>query len=217
MFHGSFISIALGFLMMAQQMDNPLPFQPGADINFANQVELDDVQDSDEVELKIFDSLNDAESSDFIFEVLPTLQSLIVADDQIKLRLYFIPDELNSVQMRAAEVLKCSSDQSIFWQMLNKIHENKTSLSDRLFLNLTKELGADVNLLQDCLANQTYRPLVDEDIVTAKQYQIKFFPSIIINHHQLIGYQPIENIKKLIDELKIEIKNRLMNQSVVTE
>jgi len=182
--------------------------------NFTDMVQQSPSGPYDSVRIDIFDDLTCTECDDFILNTLPKIKNLEQETENIDLHLYFIPDINNEIYYMAAISLKCASDQGQYWGMLTKLHENKDDLNKKSFLQFGKELELNTDALQECINEDIYKNSVEDDVKYASEKNISFKPSLLINEYYLIGNQPFENIKKIIDESLQKIAVRLPRQAV---
>ena len=153
----------------------------------------------EKIKVEVFDDLFCSSCTDFIKNTLPTIRNLDQETDNIDLRLYFIPDVNDEIYYIAAMSLKCAADQNEFWTMHEKIHENKSDLTEKSFIQFGKELEINTDALSECIKEDAHAKAVEEDIKYASDKNITFSPTILIGEYQLTGNQPYENIQRIIN------------------
>ncbi|MBU1018005.1 thioredoxin domain-containing protein [Patescibacteria group bacterium] len=201
LFSSTFISIVLAFLVFMGQMGQPIvvvenPIPPDFTYTFRQEGPVL----PDKVRIEVFDDLMCADCTDFAKNTLPKIKALVQETGKIDLRLYFVPDINNQSLYESALALKCAADQGHFWEMYEKIHENKEDLSLKSLIGFGKEIELNTEALEDCIEIKVHEKSVQEDIEYASLSNVVIKPTLLINEYKLIGHQPFENITKVINE-----------------
>ncbi len=200
LYSSTFIGIVLAFLMFIGYNGQTIDIVETPSIpNFDNIQQINPSFTEEKVKVEIFDNLFCDSCTNFIKNTLPTIRNLDQETDNIDLRLYFIPDINDKIYYMTAMSLKCTADQNKFWEMHKKIHENKSDLTEKSFIQFGKELEINTDALSECVKENTYAKAIEEDIKYASDKNITFSPTILIGEYQLTGNQPYENIKKIIN------------------
>ena len=106
----------------------------------------------------------------------------------------------------AAEASECAGDQDKFWEyhdLLFDRHEGEnvgTYTKDNL-KKYAVELGLDSAAFDQCLDSGKYTELVQSQKATAAQMGVTSTPAFLINGQAIVGAQPFENFKQVIDGL----------------
>ncbi len=87
-----------------------------------------------------------------------------------------------------------------FWDAHKKLFENNTKLEDTDLEGYAKELGLDVAKFKDALAKGKYKDELEADANLADELKASGTPHMFINGRRLVGAQPPERFKKIIDE-----------------
>jgi len=207
LYSSTFISIILAFLMFNGYNGKTVDVEENPAVPyFTNIIVQDETSVYEAVQIEIFDDLVCDDCADFMKNTLPKIKDLEQETDNIEMRLYFIPDINDEINYMAAMSLKCAYDQSQYWEMHAKLHENKDSLNKKSFIQFGKELELNTDAMQDCMTDEVYKSSVEEDIKYASEKNITFKPTIFINDYLLIGNQPFENIHKIINKSLKEIQ-----------
>jgi len=106
----------------------------------------------------------------------------------------------------AAEASECAADQDKFWEYHDILFKKQTGENQGAFSkeNLKKfadELGLDSQAFAECLDSGKYLSQVEEFSYIASQLGVRSTPSFLVNGQPIVGAQPFENFKKLIDQL----------------
>jgi protein-disulfide isomerase len=145
--------------------------------------------------------------ADFALETKELLIEEYVNTGKVYLEYHSVGGMLQSfATLQAAEAAYCAGEQNAFWQYHDVIFQNQTTLfSNRAADNtskLTKIAGIldlDQDQFQRCLFDRTYLDLAATDQSLARSYGITGTPGFMINGNLLVGNQPIENFRQVID------------------
>lgn len=105
-----------------------------------------------------------------------------------------IPASILSLEARAQK-----GDKG-FWDAHAKLFENQQKLDDADLEKYAQELGLDVNKFKDALKNQKYKKDIDADLELGDDVQANGTPHFFINGRRLVGAQPFEKFKAIIDD-----------------
>ncbi len=87
-----------------------------------------------------------------------------------------------------------------FWDAHAMIFKNQTKIADEDLLGYAKELGLDVDKVKVAIKDHKYKPGMDADMELADDIQASGTPHFFINGRRLVGAQPAEKFKAVIDE-----------------
>jgi len=118
-----------------------------------------------------------------------------------KIRLTFrnFPLQFHQHARMAAEASLSAGDQGKFWQMYDKIFSTRVMDRDGL-INTAKELKLDVKKFTKCLDENCHREQIDRDLQEGAKLGVNGTPCFFINGRRLVGAQPYEAFKQMIDE-----------------
>lgn len=135
--------------------------------------------------------------------------SKIITDyvDTGKAKLYYrhYPLSFHPNATPLALASECANDQGKFWEMHDLIFEktvagtSSTATADTM-KQWAVDLGLDANTFNSCLDNKTHQSKVDEDFAAGNEVGVSGTPTFYINGKQLVGAQPFESFKAIIDE-----------------
>jgi protein-disulfide isomerase len=107
----------------------------------------------------------------------------------------------------AAEAAMCAGEQEAFWQFHEKLFSSE-ALGDQIFVQYAQELGLDMQSFKSCVNERKYQEAVAEDVNFAIDLGIRSTPTFFINGLAIVGAQPLDVFKQVIDkELAGEIPN----------
>ena len=137
-----------------------------------------------------------------------TYQQLLEAyPDKIRFVYRHLP--LTSIHPEAfpsAEASMCANEQNAFPEYHDKLFENQDRLGRELYIQIASDLKLDTVAFEDCLKTGKYKDLIQQDSDFALNLGVRSTPTFFINGLALVGAQPLEAFKQVIDrELAGEI------------
>lgn len=126
-----------------------------------------------------------------------------------KIRFVYRHLPLTSIHPEAfpsAEASMCANDQNVFWEYHDKLFENQDTLGRNLYMQIAATLKLDTTAFEECLNTGKYKELIRKDSDFALNLGVQSTPTFFINGLALVGAQPLETFKQVIDrELAGEI------------
>ena len=119
-----------------------------------------------------------------------------------KIRIVYRDFPLTSIHpnaMPAAEAAQCANEQGKFWPFHDKLFSGE-SLSDDIYKQYAQELGLDMVKFNDCLSTHKFAQQIQDDSNFATNLGINSTPTFFINGLAVIGAQPLEAFKSVIDK-----------------
>ena len=109
--------------------------------------------------------------------------------------------------MSAAEAAMCAGEQDAYWPFHEKLFSSE-SLGSATYLQYAEDLKLNLGTFEACLSDHKYQQAIQEDSDFALNLGIRSTPTFFINGLALVGAQPLDVFKQLIDqELAGEIPN----------
>ena len=99
----------------------------------------------------------------------------------------------------AAEAAMCAGDQDAYWPFHNKLFSSD-SLSAATFVQYAQELSLNVEDFNACVTERKYKEAVESDIDFAVNLGVRSTPTFFINGLAIVGAQPLEVFKQVIDK-----------------
>ena len=104
----------------------------------------------------------------------------------------------------AAEAADCAASQNKFWEMhglLFAAQDNWSYSQDatETFKEFARQLNLDGNKFSSCLDNGDYEQEIAKDVTDGELYKIAFTPTIFVGDKKIVGAQPYEVFRKVID------------------
>jgi len=102
--------------------------------------------------------------------------------------------------MNAAIALQAANRQGKAWAMHDKMFANNTALARPDLDKYAKEIGLDMSKFEKDMSDPKVKEEVLSDQKQANSLGASGTPTFFINGRQLVGAQPFEKFKELIDE-----------------
>lgn len=99
----------------------------------------------------------------------------------------------------AAVAARCANEQNAFWPYHDKLFSSD-QLGQAVYIQYATELGLDVNAFQACLASDRNNKFIQDDSDFAANLGVNSTPTFFINGLAVIGAQPLEVFKQVIDK-----------------
>jgi len=93
-----------------------------------------------------------------------------------------------------------------FWKFHDTLFENQRNLAEENFEKWAVQAGVDGAKFKEAYASKKYAAKVDEDMAMARKIGATGTPAFRINGITLVGAQPFEKFKDLIDRQLVEAK-----------
>jgi protein-disulfide isomerase len=106
----------------------------------------------------------------------------------------------------AAKATMAANKQGKFWEMHDKLFENQTALGTAPYERFAQEIGLDVPRFKRAYETAKYRARVEEDQKQAVALGIGGTPTMVVNGERVVGAQPYESLKTILDRKLAEAK-----------
>ena len=119
-----------------------------------------------------------------------------------KIRVVFRDFPLTSIHPNAepaAEAAQCANEQNAFWPYHDKLFDTDT-LSDAVYPQYAQDLNLNMTQFTACLSSHKYQAAIQADSDYATSIGVNSTPTFFINGLAVIGAQPIETFKQVIDQ-----------------
>jgi len=120
-----------------------------------------------------------------------------------KIRFVYRHLPLTSIHPEAfpsAEASMCANEQNAFAEYHDKLFENQDRLGRELYTQIASDLNLDTATFEDCLNTEKYKDLVQQDSDFALNLGVQSTPTFFINGLAIVGAQPLEAFKQVIDK-----------------
>jgi protein-disulfide isomerase len=99
----------------------------------------------------------------------------------------------------AAEAAMCAGEQDAYWPYHEKLFSSET-LGNSTYIQYAQELGLNMNTFEACINDRKYQEAVQADSDFAINLGIRSTPTFFINGLAVVGAQPLEVFKQVIDK-----------------
>lgn len=152
----------------------------------------------------------------FCSRVEPTIAQLLKAYPN-DLRVAFInnPLDFHKEAMPAAKAAVAAYKQGKFWEMHEKLFANQKGLNADFYVKAANELGLDAARFQADMNSPETAAYIKKGMDDGRPFGVSGTPNFLINGVQLVGAQPIDAFKKVIDE-QLARANKVANEKKLT-
>jgi protein-disulfide isomerase len=129
--------------------------------------------------------------------------------DQVRLvyRDFPLPGHPNAIP--AAEAANCAGEQGKYYEYHDLLFGGSLGLNPEAYLSYAKQAGLNQSDFETCIEERRYQAEVDADAQWAAELGVSSTPTFFINGIPLIGAQPYEVFKQVID---LELAGKIPTQ-----
>ncbi|MBF0126477.1 MAG: DsbA family protein [Magnetococcales bacterium] len=120
--------------------------------------------------------------------------------DKVRMVFRHYPLPFHAKAPKASEAAQCAQDLGKFWPMHDLLFDEKTKLEVPDLKVHAKTLGLDQEKFDKCLDSGKHGDRVMADLADGKKLGVTGTPTFFINGVRLVGAQPFEKFKAVIDE-----------------
>ncbi|MFL5359242.1 DsbA family protein [Archangium sp.] len=137
----------------------------------------------------------------FCGRVIPTLKQL-EQDYKGKIRVAFknSPLPFHQNAKPAAMAALAANEQGKFWEMHDKLFANQRALDRASLEKYAQEIGLNMNQFKAALDSNKFEAQLSADMAESSRVGVNGTPSFFINGRSVVGAQPIDAFKRIIDE-----------------
>ncbi|MBI3183584.1 MAG: thioredoxin domain-containing protein [Myxococcales bacterium] len=137
----------------------------------------------------------------FCSRVVPTLKQLEEQyKGKVKVAFKHQPLPFHQNARIAASASMAANEQGKFWEYHDKLFANQTALDRSSLERYAQEVGLDMSKFRASLDSNKFDALITEDSQEGNRVGANGTPTFFINGRQLVGAQPIDAFKAIIDE-----------------
>lgn len=137
----------------------------------------------------------------FWADTLPKLKEAYI--DQGKVRfIYRHFAILGKHSEQAAQAAECAAEQGKFWEYHDQLFKNQGGLAftEARLKQYARDIGLNVGAFGACLGSGKHKDKVERETTAAVYLGGRGTPFFIVNQRQLVGAQPYDVFRKVIDE-----------------
>jgi len=132
-------------------------------------------------------------------QTFPLLKKEYIDTGKVKYVYRDFPLSFHPQAQSAAEASECADEQGKFWEYHDAIFQNQQSLGSALYTQLAEQLNLDVDQFQQCVDSGKFRQEVQNDFSYGSSVGVSGTPTFFINGIKLVGAQPFQAFKQVID------------------
>jgi protein-disulfide isomerase len=119
-----------------------------------------------------------------------------------KVRIVFkdFPLPNHAEAQKASEAAHCAGEQGKYWEMHDAMFANQRALHVPSLKQAARALGIDGEKFDQCLDSGKHTANVRADYELGEKMGVNSTPTIYINGRPLVGAQPFEQFRLIIDE-----------------
>jgi protein-disulfide isomerase len=137
----------------------------------------------------------------FCARVNPTLAKVRETyGDRVKIVFKDFPLGNHPQAPKAAEAARCAGEQNKYWEMHDAMFANQRALEVPSLKQAARAIGVNGGPFDQCLDSGKYATTVQADMALGEKLGVNSTPTLYINGRALIGAQPFEQFKQVIDE-----------------
>ena len=137
----------------------------------------------------------------FCSRVLPTTKKIHETyGDKVRVVFKHNPLPFHKDAGLASQATLAAGDQGKFWEMHDKLFANQKALKRENLDAYATELGLNMAKFKAALDGQIHKKSIDSDQALARKIGARGTPNFFINGRKLVGAQPFDAFKKIIDE-----------------
>ncbi len=119
--------------------------------------------------------------------------------DRVRIVFRNFPLSIHPHAQKAAEAALCAGEQGRYWEMHDLLFANQKALEPARLKQYARSLGLDPGAFDRCLDSGSKAAAVGADRHDAESLGVVSTPSFFINGRLLMGAQPFEKFKEIID------------------
>jgi protein-disulfide isomerase len=139
----------------------------------------------------------------FCSRVIPTINR-ILEEYKGKVKVAFRHNPLREESLPAHKAAMAAQEQGKFWEYSDLMFKNQRALTEENLIKWARDLKLDVEKFKKDMKKPTYVERITSDQNFARSTGAGGTPSFFINGVKVVGAQPYENFKEVIDALLAE-------------
>lgn len=138
----------------------------------------------------------------FCKRALPTVDKILEEyEGKVRLVWWHFPLSFHKGADRTHEASECAAAQGKFWEFHDQLFETMgASRNDAALIQMAGELGIDKGKFKSCLESGQFKERVAADLKKASEYRVGATPTFFVNGRRVVGAQPFERFKTIIDK-----------------
>lgn len=121
-------------------------------------------------------------------------------DGRVRLVFKDFPLAIHREARAAHEAARCAAAQQRFWPYHDRLFAEQPRFERADLIRYAVDLGLDAARFARCLDDRQFAAAVDADIAQGRALGLRATPSFLINGRLVLGAQPAERFRAIIDE-----------------
>ncbi len=126
--------------------------------------------------------------------------------DKVRLVFKDFPLPNHPDAQKAAEAAQCAGEQGKYWEMHDLIFANQSNMGVPALSQHAAAMKLDTAKFDECVASGKHAAGIAEDMKAGEQMGVGSTPTLYVNGRPVIGAQPFEYFKTVIDEELARVK-----------
>jgi protein-disulfide isomerase len=136
----------------------------------------------------------------FCSRAVPTMKQIEdTYKDKVRIAFKHLPLSFHKNAQIAAEASMAANEQGKFWEMHDKMFANQQQLDRPSLEKYAQELGLNMTRFKAALDSGKFKKQVQDDAALAAKVGATGTPTFFVNGKSLVGAQPFDSFKPLID------------------
>lgn len=114
---------------------------------------------------------------------------------------HFPLDRIHPVARKAAEASECAAEQGRYWEYVDELYANQSSISESYLTTAAKKVGLNTSKFDTCVDSGKYASKVEKDLQGGQSNGVTGTPGNFINGEILKGAVPFSTLKARIDAI----------------
>jgi protein-disulfide isomerase len=120
--------------------------------------------------------------------------------DKVKIVFKDFPLPNHTEAPKAAEAAHCAGEQGKYWELHDRMFANQQALQLPALKQHATAVGLDMNAFNQCLDSGKHASRVAENMKSGEALGVGSTPTLYVNGRPVVGAQPFEYFKAVIDE-----------------
>jgi protein-disulfide isomerase len=145
------------------------------------------------------------EYSDFFCPACQNLQNDLQALEKLygnNIRFVFksLPITVHPENRPSLNAAYCAWEQNKFWEYKKLLYEKPKTLNKQKYREYAIQLNLNLETFNQCLDNNKYYPVIEQNITDALTLNITSIPTVFINGQKIEGFINYNTLKNIIDQ-----------------
>jgi protein-disulfide isomerase len=137
----------------------------------------------------------------FCARVNPTLDRVVQTyGNKVKIVFKDFPLPNHPEAPKASEAAHCAGEQGKYWEMHDRLFANQRALQVPQLKQYAMAIGVEMNAFNECLDSDKHASRVTENMKAGEGLGVASTPTLYVNGRPIVGAQPFEMFKAIIDE-----------------